>query len=305
MPADLPPQQRSSVVDAVVRDLELPGLIDVHTHFMPDRVMQKVWAYFDRRATQAQPWPIAYRYDEAQRLQILRSFGVQVFSSLVYPHKPDMAQWLNDWATAFAAQTPDCLHTATFFPEPSAQTYVADAIGAGAQIFKAHVQVGGYDPNDALLEPVWALIEDQRIPTVVHAGSGPEPGPHTGPEPIRTLLRRHPNLVLIIAHLGMPEYTDFLDIAERHDTVHLDTTMVFTDYMEAATPFPVSERPRLRALGERILFGSDYPNIPHPYTHSIQSLVDLNLGDDWLRGVLYHNARTLFPRAKGLESQAK
>ncbi|MEU2529302.1 amidohydrolase, partial [Streptomyces sp. NPDC013087] len=36
--------------DDVVRfwqGLGLPGIIDVHTHFMPERVLSKVWAYFD------------------------------------------------------------------------------------------------------------------------------------------------------------------------------------------------------------------------------------------------------------------
>lgn len=37
-------------------------------------------------------------------------------------------------------------------------------------------------------------------------GSGPVPGDHTGPEPIRRLIRRYPRLRLIVAHLGMPEY---------------------------------------------------------------------------------------------------
>jgi uncharacterized protein len=27
--------------------LGLPGIIDVHTHFIPKRVMDKVWQYFD------------------------------------------------------------------------------------------------------------------------------------------------------------------------------------------------------------------------------------------------------------------
>lgn len=28
------------------RRLGLPGLVDVHTHFMPERVLSKVWGYF-------------------------------------------------------------------------------------------------------------------------------------------------------------------------------------------------------------------------------------------------------------------
>jgi uncharacterized protein len=30
-----------------VRELALPGLVDVHTHFMPPSVLSKVQAYFD------------------------------------------------------------------------------------------------------------------------------------------------------------------------------------------------------------------------------------------------------------------
>ena len=38
------------------RSLGLPGLIDVHVHFYPQRMLEKVWAYFDRAF-----WPITYR----------------------------------------------------------------------------------------------------------------------------------------------------------------------------------------------------------------------------------------------------
>src|SRR5580698_7843359 len=97
--------------------LGLPGVIDVHTHFMPKRVMDKVWQYFDAAGPLvARPWPITYRTDEAARLETLRSFGVRAFTSLVYAHKPLMAEWLNQWAAQFASMTPDCLPTATFFP---------------------------------------------------------------------------------------------------------------------------------------------------------------------------------------------
>lgn len=98
--------------------LGLPGIIDVHTHFMPEQVLRKVWAYFDSAGPlTGMEWPITYRYEEEQRLSVLRSFGVLRFTSMLYPHKPGMARWLNDWAADFAARTPDCLHTATLFPE--------------------------------------------------------------------------------------------------------------------------------------------------------------------------------------------
>jgi predicted TIM-barrel fold metal-dependent hydrolase len=286
----------SRTVRGIWEALGLPGLVDVHTHFMPKRVMDKVWQYFDAAGPLVgRTWPVTYRTDEAQRLTLLRSFGVRAFTSLVYPHKPAMAEWLNQWAAQFAADTPDCLATATFYPEPGAEHYVAAAIDAGTRVFKAHVQVGGYDPTDPLLEGVWGMLADARIPVVTHCGSGPQPGKHTGPDPIRAVLARHPTLRMIVAHMGMPEYVDFLDLCEQYDGVHLDTTMAFTPFTEELMPFPANAYPRLRDMSDRILFGSDFPNIPYGYLDALTVLTVLDgIDDGWLRGVLHDNGARVF-----------
>jgi predicted TIM-barrel fold metal-dependent hydrolase len=278
--------------------LGLPGVIDVHTHFMPKSVMDKVWQYFDSAGPLVgREWPIKYRTAESERAEMLRQFGVRGFTALVYPHKPQMAAWLNQWAVQFARATPDCLATATFYPEPNAGDYVEAAISDGAQVFKAHVQVGRYQPNDPFLDPVWGAIEDARIPVVIHCGSGPAPGEYTGPEPIRRLLQRYPRLRLIVAHLGMPEYVDFMDICEASADVRLDTTMAFTPFVDELMPFPSSQLNRLRNLGDRILFGSDFPNIPYGYADAMRSLTQIpGIDDAWLRGVFYENAAALFGR---------
>jgi uncharacterized protein len=284
-----------AAVVAFWEGLRLPGLVDVHTHFMPPNVLGKVWAYFDQLRTAAggQAWPIAYRRPEDERVALLRAFGVRRFSALSYPHKPGMAAWLNQWSADFAARTPDAVPSATFFAEAGAAGYVAEAIGAGARLFKAHLQVGGYDPRDELLAPVWALLAEARVPVVVHCGSGPMPGRHTGPGPMSEVLARHPRLIAIIAHLGMPEYGEFLDLAEKFPGVYLDTTMAFTDFVERIAPFPVELRPRLVAAADRILLGSDFPNIPYSYLHQLQALARLDLGPAWLRAVCHDNAARL------------
>jgi uncharacterized protein len=285
-------------VTAFWRDLGLPGLVDIHTHFMPPNVLAKVWAFFDGgravagpgRAGAGRAWPIAYRLPEEERVALLRAFGVRRFSALLYPHKPDMAAWLNSWAAGFAARTPDALHSATFFPEPGAGGYVAEAIGAGARVFKAHLQVGGYDPRDDLLDPVWGTLAEARVPVVVHCGSGPAPGPFTGPGPISGVLARHPGLTMIVAHLGAPEYRDFLDLTDRYPGVYLDTTMTFTAFLERLAPFPAALLPRLAGAADRVLLGSDFPNIPYPYLHQLEALARLDLGAAWLRAVCHDNA---------------
>ncbi|MGB3483774.1 MAG: amidohydrolase family protein [Mycobacterium sp.] len=288
--------EEAAAVRRIWESLGLPGVIDVHTHFMPKPVMDKVWQYFDAQGPLiGRPWPITYRAGEAERVRTLRDFGVWAFTSLIYPHKPGMAVWLNQWAAQFAAQTPDCLSTATFYPEPGATEYVGAAIAGGTRVFKAHIQVGDYEPNDPLLDGVWGHLEDAQLPVVIHCGSGPVPGTHTGAEPVRRLLRRYPRLSLIIAHLGMPEYGEFLNLCLTHEQVRLDTTMAFTGFSEEAMPFPGELRPQLRDAGERILFGSDFPNIPYSYADALRSITELDGVDNrWIRNVLFDNAARLF-----------
>ena len=286
--------ERDDQVPAFWAGLDLPGLIDIHVHFLPDRMLDKVWAYFDSvRDVFGVDWPIWYRDGQPERLATLRRLGVRAFTALAYPHKPEMARWLNDWTARFAAENPDCLPSATFFAEPGAARVVADALAGGARVVKVHLQVGGYDPNDAVLDPVWGQLADAGTPVVCHCGSGPAPGAFTGPDPIAAVLRRHPNLTLVVAHLGMPEYAEFLDLAGRYPRVHLDTTMAFTPFTDRIAPFPGELLPRLYELGERIVLGSDFPNIPYPYATQLAGLAGLDLGEDWLRAVLWDNPARL------------
>jgi cytosine/adenosine deaminase-related metal-dependent hydrolase len=279
--------------------LGLPGLVDLHVHFMPKPVLDKVWAYFDGVGPlTGTPWPIAYREDEQRRLQRLREMGVRAFPTLLYPHKPGMAAWLNAWATDFAraahdAGHRDVVHTATFFAEPEAPTYVERALRDGARMAKVHLQVGAFDPRDPVLDEVWGRLADAGTPVVVHCGDGPVPGPFTGPGPIGEVLARHPQLTAVVAHLGMPEYEAFLALACRYPRVHLDTTMAFTDFSQARMPFPPALLPELVRLQDRIVLGTDFPNIPYAYAHQIDALVRLGLGDDWLRAVLHDNGARL------------
>ena len=283
-------------VAAFWRRLGIPGAIDLHVHFMPDRVLRKVWSYFDAVESRVGwRWPIAYREDEQQRLARLAALGVRRFGALAYAHRPGMAAWLNAWLAEFAQQVPGAIHSATFHCEPQADADVARALEAGAQLFKVHLQVGAFDPRDRLLRPVWRRLAAAGVPVVVHAGSGPLPGPFTGPEIFAEVLADHPDLVAVIAHMGMPEYRAFWDLALRHPGVHLDTTMVFTDFTERLAPFPRDLLAGLAERPDRVVLGSDFPNIPYPYAHQVAALADLGLGPEWLADVCWHTPARLLP----------
>lgn len=294
MSATTPGPRDDAGIPDYLSALGIPGLADIHVHFLPEAMMRKVWGYFDRaEESYGRAWPIHYRTSEESRLEQLRIFRLRAIPALSYPHKAGMAEWLNEWSAGFALRTQRALHCATFYPEPGAGDYVRKAIADGAELFKVHVEVGSFAPDHPLLDEVWEALENSGTPVVIHAGSAPIRGPFTGPDRIRQLLARHPQLVLVIAHMGMPEYDAFADIVEEFPNVYLDTTMLGTDFTNGFAPMPDSYLARLPALRDRIILGSDFPNIPYPYAHQLDALARLELGDDWMRAVLWTNGARL------------
>jgi hypothetical protein len=271
--------------------LGLPGLVDLHVHFLPKPVMDKVWAYFDRASTHyGTGWPVHYRTDEQDRIATLKTLGVTRFAPLVYPHKPGMAQWLTEWALEFASRVPDAVPTGTFYPEPGAGSAVDSALRAGAKVFKAHVQVGAYDPRDPQLTPVWGALADAGVPVVVHCGHGPLRGDFTGLRVFEEVLARHPNLTAVLAHSAMPEFGAAFELLAKYSRVHLDTTMVGVPF-EATSPLPPDWTARLADVADRVVLGTDFPNIPYSYATQLQAIAgwaaDDRLGEPFLRAVLH------------------
>jgi predicted TIM-barrel fold metal-dependent hydrolase len=274
-------------------ELGVPGLVDAHVHFLPDRVMDKVWAYFDRAEEHyGTAWPIHYRTTPDERVATLEKLGVRAFAPLVYPHKPGMGRWLTEWVTDFAARTPGAVPTATLYPEPDVADYLGAAVSAGARVVKVHVQVGSFDPRDPLLRPAWGLLAEAGVPAVVHCGHGPIPGAHTGLDVFGEVLAEHPTLPVVLAHAGMPDFAGALDLVRRYPRVHIDTTMVGTAFTQAMTPLPGDWASRLVDVADRVAYGSDFPNIPYGVHEQVAAVAgwaaaDERLGAPFLRAVLH------------------
>ncbi|WP_435769755.1 amidohydrolase family protein [Nocardioides sp. SYSU DS0651] len=287
----------AAAVRAFAERLGLPGLVDLHVHFLPPPIERAVWREFDSAGPLiGREWPIRYRASSAERLAFLRDAGIRAFPTLPYAHKPGVAGFLNDWSRDFAAGAPEVLRSATFYPEPEAARYVPELVADGVRVLKLHLQVGSFHLDDPLLDPVWGVLAEAGTPVVVHAGSGPVGTPYTGPASTARVLARFPGLRLVIAHMGSPECAEFLELAERYDGVHLDTSMAFTRFFAEGGHggrFPDALVPRLAHLGRRVLWGSDFPTLPFGYRDQLDWVADLGLGDDWLRDVCWHNAHRL------------
>jgi uncharacterized protein len=288
----VPAGLRDPDVAAYVASLGLPGIVDLHVHFMPERVQAKVWAHFDRLDP---PWPVLYRAGEAERLATLARLGVRHHTALAYAHRPGMAAWLNGHTLALAAAHAAVVPSFTFYPEPGVEAEVERALDAGAGVAKVHLQVGKFHVTDPRLDQVWAALARRRVPVVLHAGAVPDGSggeEFCGAGKVAALLDRFPDLVLVVAHLGAPDFDDFLDLADAAPTLRLDTAMVFGG-PDVIGAFPARLGERLGRLGDRVVFGSDFPTLAWPFAGQLSGLAGLGLGDHWLRAVLWHNGARL------------
>lgn len=280
-------------IPAFLADLGTPGIVDAHVHFLPDRLQDAVWRWFDRLTP---PWPVTYRAPAAERLKTLARIGVRHHTALAYAHRPGMLRFLNDHTLGLAAASPAVIPTFTIFPETGAAAEAARCLAAGGRAVKVHLQVGGFDATDPRLREAWTMLAAAGIPIILHAGAvadGSGNEQWCGPGPVRRLLDRFPGLRLVIAHMGAPDYDAFVAMAEEHTGIWLDTAMVFTDPAYLG-PAPLHLIDRVGALQDRIVFGSDFPTIPHAFAAQVSGLASLGLGDAWLRDVLWGNGVRLF-----------
>ncbi len=270
----------------------LPEVIDTHVHLFPDRVFEALWTWFDTHA-----WPVRYKLKTPEVVSFLLSRGVSRFVALAYAHRPGMADGLNRFLAELAASEPRVVALGTVLPgEPGAGEVVERAFELGLRGLKLHCHVQAFSPDDASMNDVYERCARHGKPLVMHAGREPssaaypvDPYRLCGVERIERVLTNHPRLKLCVPHLGADEYDGYERLLEKFDNLWLDTTMVATDYFPA--PFP---RRLFDARPERILFGTDFPNIPYAWDREVKFLEKLGTPPATLEAVLGKNARSLF-----------
>ncbi len=275
--------------------LGMPGLYDVHVHFLPPPVMRKVRAQFDAAG------PLIGRAVAVGATAVTTTSASSSCGRWAYagsarcptPTARASRRTSTGGLPSFAAAVPECLRSRPSTPRRGSTTYVRERVEAGTQVFKVHVQVGDFDLLDPLLDEAWAWSaararrwSSTRAPGRSHRAHRPGTVARAAAAAPAAVRWSSPTW----AHRSTPE---FLAIAEDFERVHLDTTMAFTDFFEEMAPFPPGLLPRLAALRHKVLLGSDFPNIPYAYAHQLESLERLGLGEDWLRDVCWHNGMRL------------
>ncbi len=270
----------------------LPSVIDAHVHLFPDPVMGALWRWFETHG-----WPIRYKLPSPDVVSFLFSRGVERVVGLCYAHKPGMARGLNRYMAELVALEPRIIGAATVLPgEPEAKGILEEAFRMGLSLVKLHCHVQCFAPDDPALEEVYEACARAQKPLVIHAGREPkspayrcDPYALCGAERIEKVLKNHPTLKLCVPHLGADEFDAYERLLLRFENLWLDTTMAVADYFPGTVPIRL-----LKARPERILYGTDFPNLPYAWDREITKLAALDLPEEHLSMLLSGNARALF-----------
>ncbi len=270
----------------------LPPVVDAHVHLFPDALFEAIWRWFDRHG-----WPIRYKLHTPEVIRFLLSRGVSHVVALHYAHKPGMARALNRYVAELARQEPRVIGVATVMPgEEGAPQILEEAFALGLRGVKLHCHVQCFGPDDARLHELYEVCARAGKPMVIHAGREPsspaykcDPHQLCSVDRIEQVLKDHPTLKLCVPHLGADEYEGYERLLRKYDNLWLDTTMAVADYFPAPTPWHL-----LRVRPDRVLYGTDFPNLPYAWDREVRKLVDLGLPEAGLARLLGGNAADLF-----------
>ena len=240
-------------------------------------------------------WTIDHDTDPAAVAATLRAAGVERFVFCSYAHKTGMARDLNAWL-AQAARDLDRYGVplaTVHLDDPDPVGDITAAFDDGCIGLKIHEDVQQLAIDDPRFAPVLDVVAAREGFVLVHAGPVPwSNDTNDAPARIAGVLMRHPRLRIVVAHFGVPDCAGYAAQMAQYPNLFLDTTMAFT----AGSPLDAGvDRTFVESIGDRIVFGTDYPNTPHSYASDFAGLEALGVGRATLQKIARENARRLSP----------
>lgn len=268
------------------------GAVDAHVHVFPGKIFESVWKWFDEHA-----WRIRYRMKTCDVFQFLLDKGLSHLIALQYAHRPGISEALNRYlAEQIRPFKGKVSGMATVFPgEPGASQILKDAFSLGLSGIKLHAHVQCFDMNTNDMDVIYQACSDNQKPIIMHVGQEPkstaykcDPYEICNARKLETAIRNYPDVKFCVPHLGFGELSAYRRLIEKYDNLWTDTTMVLTDY------FPINKINLADYRIDRVMYGSDFPNIPYEWDRELKMLSRAGLKEKALRHILQENARAFF-----------
>ncbi|HEV8359982.1 MAG TPA: amidohydrolase family protein [Candidatus Thermoplasmatota archaeon] len=154
-------------------------------------------------------------------------------------------------------------------------------------------------PEDPVCEPVYDLAMEFGVPVMFHAGDTYARGAkvkYSHPLHLDDVAVDHPDMALIVCHLGNPWFRDAAEVIYKNENVYADISGLVLEGFEANLERWLVEEVRdiITYAGDPkfLLYGTDWPLVRMgPYLNFVRGL---GLPEKDLERMLWRNANDLF-----------
>ena len=234
-------------------------IIDVHSHF---------WQYprdfsdeFRRQAARARA---GVEVDLTVRFDEYRAASVPDVRTIVFGGKAKLSGvWVSDVHVAqYVSEHPD--HLIGFLSVDPTQPEWQHEMRVGHEELglrgiKLLSMYAGFRPDDSLVEPVWQYAAKHQLPVLLHTGTTfvrQAPLECTLPRHLDAVAIRHPDVTMILAHLGHPYEGECVAVIRKHPRVYADISALhYRPFQLYHSLMLVQEY----GVWDKVLFGTDYP----------------------------------------------
>lgn len=274
------------------KNKQLPAkIIDFHVHLFPDNFFDAIWDFFKNEYKM----DVLHRLYYRQCIEHLRQRGVGPIVYSNYAHKKGVSEVLNTWNKAVLDNTEDIYCFAAYHPDDEHALDLAKDIVTHPKVlgFKLQLLVQQFYPFDERLFGLYEMVIEHNKRILFHVGTGPVGNEYLGIDNFTKLLERYPGLPANIAHMGAFEFREFFDLLGRHDNLYLDTAFCFLP--KAFRMYDLGNN-LLETYKDRIVYGSDFPNIIFPREDEIDCLLKMDLSNAFYEKVFRDNGIDLIKK---------
>lgn len=253
-------------------------IIDFHAHLYPLKIAAKaskaIGDFYDTTMT--------YMGLTDELIQSGSKIGVTTYVVHSAASTPNQVQSINNFIKGEVDKYPDLLcGYGTIHPDYVEFEAELDRItDIGLKGVKVHPDFQKFPIDDERMDPIYSSMEKRGLPLLIHAGDCRYD--FSGPKRIANVLDKHPDLLVIAAHMG--GYTEW-DDSEKYlvgRNVYFDISSTFWKL-----PKDRVERMIKNHGVDKILFGSDFPMWDHQ--QEMERFNKLNLTTEERDAILYKN----------------
>lgn len=266
------------------------NIVDFHVHLFPDKLFEAIWNHF----VKDYGWKVIHRLYYRQCIEYLENRGVTRIIYCNYAHKLGVARGLNDWNLKVLDEYDTICCFAAFHPlDPDAIDMARDLLTHPRILgFKLQFLVTDFYPWDKKMLKLYELVMEHNKRLLLHIGTGPVASPYVGLAHFKKVLKIYPDLPVNVAHMGGMEYKGFLNLLDKHENLIFDTSFSF---LPGDGVHFDQGREALEKYKDKIVYGSDFPNLILPRAEEINCLADLDLSQEFYDKVFWENGISLLP----------